>query len=96
MALGCLEIVKELQKDNPALRFTANKKRNAVAYWAEDLGRWQVLLCLRPDGSWGRLPDILVDGKTLIPDSDWDLEINNQQRKDIHYGVCGLGLETGS
>jgi len=77
--MGGLEIVKELQKDNPALRFTANKKRNAVAYWAEDLGHWQVLLCLRLDGSWGRLPDILVDGKTLIPDSDWDLEINNQQ-----------------
>jgi hypothetical protein len=79
MALGCLEIVKELQKDNPGLRFAVNKKRNAVAYWAENLGRWQVLLCLRPDGSWGRLPDILVDGKPLIPDSDWDLEINNQQ-----------------
>ena len=75
--MGGLEIVKELQKDNPGLRFAVNKNRNAVAYWAENLKRWQVLLCLRLDGSWGRLPDILVDGKTLIPDSDW--EINNQQ-----------------
>jgi len=71
-------VVEQLKKDNPGLRFAVNKNRNAVAYWAEDLGRWQVLLCLRLDGSWGRLPDILVDGKTLIPDSDWDLEINNQ------------------
>lgn len=63
-------VVDQLRKDNPGLRFAVNKNRNAVGYFSEGLGRWQVLLGLRLDGCWGRLPDILVDGKPLV--SDWE------------------------
>jgi hypothetical protein len=65
------QILKGLRADNPGVRFAVNSKKNAIGYWANGLGRWQVLLGKMINGVWDRLPDILVDGKPLIPQEDW-------------------------
>lgn len=69
--MNAYDIIKTLQTNNPNKRFATNAKGNAIAYWSEELGRWQILLGQLIGGQWDRMPELLVNNKPLVPQEDW-------------------------
>jgi len=64
-------ILKGVMDRNPTKRFATNPKKNAIAYWNESLGRWQILLGMLLNDEWSPIPELLVNGSPLIPQTDW-------------------------
>jgi len=59
------ELLSKIGK--PTARFAISKCRTAVAVWHE--GAWVMFAGLLLNGNWGKIGNLIVDGKPVI--ADW-------------------------
>jgi hypothetical protein len=64
------QVLAELRRARPNIRYAANKNDNAIAAWIE--GRWIAIVSQLISGGWSSVPqEILVNGEPLYKQDDW-------------------------
>jgi hypothetical protein len=66
------KLIKWLKDHNAGIRVAINKKRNAIGYWSKTLDRWQILYGMLLTNEWVNMPELLIGGKPLIAQEDWE------------------------
>lgn len=66
------EIANLIQLRNPEIQLYWNVNRNAIGYWARDLGRVQVLAGELVTGQWAPVSGLLVNNVPLFKPADWE------------------------
>lgn len=66
------EIANLIQLHNPEIQLYWNVNRNAIGYWAHDLGRVQVLAGELVNGQWAPISELLVNNVPLFKPADWE------------------------
>lgn len=81
------EFLADLRRDNPTRRFAASRSGAAIGVWEDSMSRFRILAglllgcqCMAPYNGgkcqcrtqgWAAMPELLIDGKPLVAESDW-------------------------
>lgn len=63
------ELLVIARRDKPHVRYTKNRKGNAIAGWKD--GRWQQVAGLCLDGQWVTVGNLCINGEPVVKDTDW-------------------------
>lgn len=63
------ELLAIARRDKPHVRYTRNRKGNAIAGMVD--GRWQMCAGLCIDGKWVSVGNLCVNGEPAVADDEW-------------------------
>lgn len=65
------ELLAIAKAEKPDIRYTTNKRRDAIAAWWEN--RWCMVAGMLIDGTWAQMGDLLINGEPVNRQEDWEV-----------------------